>query len=90
MKRHCEGPPGQTSRTHQVGDQNNYQNSPLFDFPKMIDPTKESQEEDSLEEEDSPEEEDIPEEEECRQEDHPEEVGGHHRCLYHKPTKGSW
>jgi len=91
MKWHCGGPPGQTSQTHQAEGQNNYWNYPLFDFPKTIDPTEESPEgEDFLEEEDFPEEEDTLEEGEYHQEDHLEEVGGHRRCLYHKPTKGSW
>ncbi len=61
--------------------------SPEEDFPEEEDFLEE---EDFPEEEDSPEEKDIPEEEEYRQEDHPEEAGGHHQCPYHKPIKGSW
>ncbi len=84
MKQHYEGPPDPTGQTHQVGGQNNCQNFPLFDSCKTIDPTEGSpqedspEEEDSLGEEDSLEEEDTLEEEEYRQEDHPEEAGGHH------------
>src|SRR6266702_565795 len=83
MKRHYEGPLDPTEQTHQVGGQNNCQNFPLFDFPKTIDPTEGSPEEDF------PEEEDSPEEEEYHQEDHPEEAGDHHQCPYHKLIKGS-
>jgi len=50
-----------TEQIHQVGDWNNYRNSPLSDFPKTINPTGESLEEDSPEVEDSLEVEDSPE-----------------------------
>ena len=94
MKRHYEGPLDPTEQIHQVGDQNNYRNSPLSDFPKTIDPTEDSPEdsleaEDFPEAEDSPEVEDIQEVEECHLEDHQEEVGGCHHCLCHKPIKES-
>ncbi len=82
MKQHYKGPSDPTEQIHQVGDQNNYRNSPLSDFPKTIDPT-----EDSPEAEDSPEVEDIPEAEERHLKDHQEEVGDHHHCLCHKPIK---
>ncbi|SRR6266702_256028 len=99
MKRHYKGPLDPTEQIHQVGDWNNYRNSPLSDFPKTINPTGESLEEDSpevedsLEVEDSPEVEDslevedIQEVEECHLEDHQEEVGDRHHCLCHKPIK---
>ena len=84
-KQQCEGPQDPTGQIHQVEGQNNCRNSPLFDFPKTIDLIEGSlkeedfpEEEDSPEEEDFLEEEDTLEEEEYRQEDHPEEAGGHH------------
>jgi len=96
MKQHYEGLLDPIEQIHQVGDRNNYQNFPLSDFPKMIDPTEDSQEsedsleaEDSLEEEDSLEVEDIQEAEERHLEDHQEEVGDCHHSPCHKPIKGN-
>ena len=90
MKRHSGEPSGPTEQTHRVGDQNNYRNSPLSDFPRMIDPTGGYQGADSPEESDSPEEEDTQAVEEYHLEDHQEAVGDHHCYQCHKPTKGSW
>ncbi len=64
-----------------MGDWNNYQNSPLFDFPKTIDPTGGSLEEDSPEEGDSLEEEGFPEEEGTPEEE--EDLPG-------GPPRGGW
>jgi|SRR6266702_2213633 len=102
MRKHLyEEPLDLIEQIHQVGDRNDYQNSPLFDFHRTIDPTEEPPwEEDSLEDfqevEDSPEEEDFLEvedtweEEEYHQEDHQEAVGDHHRCPCPRRIKENW
>ena len=51
MRKHpYEEPLDPTEQIHQAGDRNDYQNFPLFDFHKTINPTEES-----------PQEEDFPE-----------------------------
>src|SRR6266702_577724 len=92
MKKHpYEEPLDPTEQIHQVGDRNDYQNFPLFDFHKTTNPTEgPPQAEDSLKAEDSPEEEDTQEEEGYRQEDHREAAGDHHHYPCPKRIKENW
>ncbi len=102
MRKHpYEEPLDPTEQIHQAGDRNDYQNFPLFDFHKTINPTEESPQEedfpedfqeveDSPEEEDSLEEGDIQEEEEYHWEDHQEAVGDHHRYPCPRRIKENW
>jgi len=93
MKQPYEGPKNPTYPIHPVADQRRSQNYHLFAYHKTIE--EDIQAEDSREAEDSQEVEDSPEEvdtqvvAECRQEDHPEEDGGHHRSPCLKPIKAS-
>jgi len=82
---------------HRVEDRNNYRNSLLFDFHKMIDLTEDFQEAEASREvevfrveEASQAEEDIQEAEEYRLEDHQEAAGDHRHCPCHRSIKENW